>query len=163
MRRFGKLLVFPHLALGIAAAVLVGGCKGSDDDVTLADFAGVWDAISYRVTSKANPAMTMDPIAVGGSMIATIDTEGRVTGTATMPDPAAGLVTLSWTAQITLLDQETIAIDFQPDIPPLLVDDTATFDLSGDTLVLENDDSTFDWDGDGTPEPSSFRIELRRR
>ena len=162
MRRFRKV-VLPGLVLFVAVALFGAGCTSSDSDITIADFAGVWDAASYLVKSKDDPAMSMDPIALGGSMTATIDTGGRLTGTASIPDPARGMLTFPFAGQLTLIDQGTISIDFQPDIPPLLTDDTARFSLSGSTLVLENDNTTFDWDSDGTPDPSTFRIELRRR
>lgn len=163
MRRFPRV-VLSGIALCCAAALATASCSSSDDDITLADFAGVWDAVSYQVTSKDNPALSVDVIALGGSMVTTVDVDGRLVGTANIPDPSTGgMLTFPFAGAFILVDQETLIIDFQPDIPPYFTDETVHFDLSGDTLVLESPETGFDWDADGVPDPSTFRGEMRRR
>ncbi len=153
----------PVLAAVLGAALVAGACSSSDD-IVIADFAGTWDATSYRVTSKADPAMAMDPILLGGTMTATVAADGAFTGSAVLPDPATMQpVAIPLAGNFILVDQESLTIDFVPDIPPFFTDETLAFRLSGDTLTLEDDDTGFDWDGDGIDDPSTLFAELRRR
>jgi hypothetical protein len=125
------------------------GC-GDDDGakprvITLADFAGSWSATEYKVTTKTVPAFSIDVIDVGGSFTMAADNAGNYTGTAVIPAELGGPVTLDFAGTIALVTQDTLQVNFNPEIPPLLTNFRAAFQLSGNTLTVIDSNTTFDF------------------
>ena len=100
------------------------------------------------------PTDFRDLIAVGGAFTWTADVNGNFTGEVVIPEIAGGSLTLQFQGTYALLTQDTLQVNFNPDIPPLLTSGPVGFDLSGNTATITDDDESFDFDDDGTPEPA---------
>jgi hypothetical protein len=136
---------------------------GTEPDlITIADFAGDWEATQFKVTHPTNPLIQFDLIALGGSLDATVQTTGAFLGSAEIPDLGAGALTVPVAGAFVLVDQETVQVTFTPEVPPFLTDFTAEFTLTGNTLTLYDEDSDFDFDFDGQSEPAIFEGTLQR-
>jgi hypothetical protein len=162
-----RLLLIPLLV-----AFALPGCGGDDDDdngsgpdlITMADLAGDWDVTMYLATSVDDPQLQFELIAAGGSMEVLVQQSGAFAGTATFPDPDLGeLVTIPFGGTLSLESQSELYADFSVEIPPLLEDGTLAFQLTGNTLQLEQDGTTFDFDNDGDFEPATFAATLVRQ
>ena len=156
-----RLLLVPLLFVALS----VPGCGGDDDDnggtgpdlITIADFAGTWNATEFRATSLDDPQIQFELVAAGGSMTITVQPDGAFTGTVSFPDPDTGqIVTIPVSGTFTLVSQTEVEADFALEIPPLLEDTTVEFELVGNTLTLHEDVTTFDFDFDGDIDPASF-------
>jgi hypothetical protein len=164
IRRF----LFPVAFAAVCALCLgfVQGCGDDDDDngtepdlITLEDLAGSWTAATFVVKSQANPEIQFDLIAdAGGSVTMDTQADGTFTGEAQVPDPnnPGQLVTLPLAGTFSLPDQEHIETVFTPEYPPMFTSGTMDFTLSGDTMVLKDPNTTFDFDMDGTEDPATF-------
>jgi hypothetical protein len=135
------------------------GCDDDDDDggggtapdpITIADFEGAWTATKYQLTDNANPAVSIDVIAMGGSFGFDVANDGSFSGTGQAP-PAMGGTTLSYQGVFEVVNQDTVSATFDPEQPPLLTNFDAAFELEGDNLELENDDTTFDFGAGEVP------------
>lgn len=151
--------------------MLTGGVLGacSDDEpagpepLTVADLAGSWTATMYKATSASDSQVQFELITAGGSLTATVQADGSFTGEANVPNPLTQqLVTLPLAGTFSLPSQTTLSIDFTTEFPPFLEDTTVEFVLSGNTLVLHEDDTTFDFDFDDVPEAAIFDATLVR-
>jgi hypothetical protein len=132
------------------------------DEIDVSDFEGSWEATSYAITSKADPAVTIDVIAAGAVLTAQTDTAGNLSGQVDVPEALGGPLTLDFAATFVLVDQETMAVTFDPEIPPLLTDFTGPFGLDETTMTLQDDDAVFDF-GDGAGEvPATAEVVLVR-
>ncbi len=156
--RFRLLLATVVLLL---FTLLTGAC-GSDGsgDITVADLEGTWVATSLTVTANDDPGQSIDLIAVGGSMEMAADESGRVEGTLTVP-AALGGGDLPVMGQLDVVDQETMAVSFDPEIPPLLVGYSGPFTLEGSTLTVTDEEGSFDF-GTGTPVSASSTVVFER-
>ncbi|MFO8175588.1 MAG: hypothetical protein R6T96_14975, partial [Longimicrobiales bacterium] len=63
----------------------------------------------------------------------------------------------------SLLSQDSVVISFIPEIPPFLTQTRAEFQLMGDMLSFVDEDSEFDFDGDGGQEEAVFEGTFQRR
>ena len=90
--------------------------------------------------------------------------DGSFTGEAMVPDPSnpGELLTLPLFGTFSLPDQEHIETTFTPEYPPMFTSGTLEFTLSGDTMVLADPNTTFDFDEDGTEDPATFEGTLVR-
>lgn len=143
----------------------VPGCGDDNDNgtepdpITVEDLAGSWTAATFIIKSQANPAIQFDLIAdAGGSVTMETAADGTFTGEAKVPDPAnpGQLLTLPLAGTFSVADQEHIETTFNPEYPPMFTSGTMGFTLSGDTMVLTDPNTTFDFDEDGTPDPATF-------
>jgi hypothetical protein len=136
------------------------GCGDDDgtepEQITLADFEGHWDAQSYEVSSNEPPEISMDLIALGGSFTFDTDDAGIFTGAAEIPEALGGPLTLQYQGMVELVTQDSARIVFDPEIPPFITSFTGWFELSGNTLHVIDENTSFDFDQDGVEEAATF-------
>lgn len=157
-------------SLGVLGVFSLAALIGCDDDgsgpdlITLADFQGSWETLSYRVTDAANPALTLEIISLGAVLEWDADEVGNFSGSAFIPAALAGQdLDLDVQGTVSLLSQDSVVISFVPEIPPFLTQTRAEFQLIGDMLSFVDENSEFDFDGDGSQEPAVFEGTFQRR
>jgi hypothetical protein len=153
LRRWGVLALLP--------VALFAGCSDDDgsepDLITIADFAGSWETLTYRVTNSAIPAISLEIISLGAAMEWEADEAGQFTGSAFIPAALAGQdLELDVGGTFSLISQDSVVINFVPEYPPFLTQTRAEFELTGNLLSFTDEDSTFDFDGDGIEEAAIF-------
>jgi hypothetical protein len=155
--------------LGLWVMLPIAALTGCDDDgsgpdlLTLADFEGSWEATTYRLTHVQIPAITLEVISLGVTLEMDADDSGAFTGSAVIPAALAGQdLDLDFGGTFSLVGQDSLVIDFIPEYPPFLTQTRAAFQLAGNVLTLTDQDTTFDFDGDGTDEAAIFEGTLRR-
>jgi hypothetical protein len=146
--------------LALLPVVLFTGCSddGSKPDlITVADFAGSWETVTYRVTNSAIPAISLEIISLGAAMEWEADESGNFTGSAFIPAALAGQdLNMPVNGTFNLISQDSVVINFIPEIPPFLTQTRAEFELTGNLLTFKDENSTFDFDGDGNDEAAIF-------
>ncbi len=161
MKLTKSFILTPLFIVVLLSGVALLGC-GDDgngttpEEITLADFEGSWEATQYKVTNSAAPQIWLDLVALGGSFTMDADDAGNFTGQADIPATLGGPLTLQYQGSFQLVTQDTMEVTFNPEIPPFLTDFTGWFELSGNTLTLEDQNTTFDFDEDGQDEPAIF-------
>jgi hypothetical protein len=153
-------------ALALLSVATLAGC-GDDgtkpDLITVADFEGSWETLTYRVTNAAIPAVTLEIISMGASLEWDADDSGHFTGSAVIPAALAGQdLNLTVQGTFSLISQDSVAINFNPEIPPFLTQMRAEFELSGNVLTFLDENSEFDFDMDGNQEAAIFEGTFRR-
>lgn len=132
------------------------------DEIEVSDFEGSWEASSYELTSQDDPSVTIDIIAAGAVLTAQTGSTGDLIGQVEIPEALGGPLTLDFAATFVLVDQETMTVTFDPEIPPLLTDFTGPFGLDETTMTLQDNDAVFDF-GDGAGEvPAIAEVVLVR-
>lgn len=134
-------------ALLMAGAFLTACDTGTDPDV-MADFAGSWEASSFRYTDAENSEITLDIITQAqGSLDLQIDANGDFDGLVIIPGvtpddgfPVGGTLTLD-------ADAGTVFVDFNAATEPLFSDFTADYTLNEARTILTwtNPDTSFDF------------------
>ena len=149
-----------------APLILLTGCDddGSGPDLLeISDFQGSWQTLSYQITDAANPALTIEIISMGAVMEWDADETGQFTGSAFIPAALAGQdLNLDVQGSFSLISQDSVVINFVPEYPPFLTETRAEFQLVGDLLSFQDQDSEFDFDGNGTQEPAVFEGTFQR-
>jgi hypothetical protein len=150
----------------VVLLTLLPGCDddGSGPDlIEISDFQGSWESLSYQITDAANPALTMEIISMGAVMQWQADETGQFTGSAFIPAALAGQdMNLDVQGSFSLLSQDSVVIHFVPEYPPFLTETRAEFQLVGDLLSFQDQDSEFDFDGNGAQEPAVFEGRFQR-
>jgi hypothetical protein len=154
MSRGIRVLVVVAMAGALGMGLILVGCGDDDDDdggggtqpdpITIADFEGAWNATQYMLTDNTNPTTSIDIIAMGGAFDFDVAGDGTFSGTGEVP-PAMGGGTISYQGVFGLVSQDSVSATFNPEQPPLLTNFNAAFELQGDNLELENNDTTFDF------------------
>jgi hypothetical protein len=147
--------------LVVILLVVFSGCgdDGSKPNlITIADFEGSWETLTYRITSSANPALTLEIISLGATMEWDADDRGNFDGSAFIPAALAGQdLDLDVQGTFSLLSQDSVLIVFIPEYPPFLTQTRAEFSLVGDLLSFDDENSEFDFDADGQMEAAKFQ------
>ncbi len=125
------------------------------NEFSVAEFAGTWQAKTWEFTNDADPLETVDLIALGGGVTATLESNAR------------------YTMQFTNLDgsTETEAGRLHivgPYIVPLNdghIGDPDAFlcELSGDIMTLVANSATYDFDADGVEEDALLTVLWERQ
>lgn len=126
-------------------------CESAGITTEPADLAGTWTAESFVFTSVADPTVSSDLIAQGGSATLTITAQGGTTLTTELMGS-----TDSDTGTLTV-DGELLTMEFGGDLA------SGTIHRDGDRLtILLTTGVEFDVDGDGSDEAATFRGVFRR-
>lgn len=147
----------------LLASCMLFGC-GDDDGgskpkvLTLADLEGNWEATAYKLTNPAIP-LTIDIVQNGGSFDINAGNDGSFTGTGVIPGAMIGEpndLTINFAGNMQLVTQDTLAVVFTPEIPPFITNFSGKFTLSGNTMTIVDENTTFDFDGDQVDDPAIF-------
>ncbi len=98
-------------------------------DPSVQDLVGDWEATALVLTSVANPAVSTDLIARGGTFTLNVQPSGHYT--AILLSGGAGA------AELGLLSVSGSAISLRTTYPPPPDTATGTFSLSGNTLTID--------------------------
>ncbi len=145
MRRiqFSVLALLPILAIA---------CKDSTG-ITIETLTGTWNATQFQFTNMGDPTETVDIIAFGTAFTIVVAAGGDYVATfrepGELPESEQGTISV-------VGDVITISESGQGSPTPF------SAVRNGDTLTLTNTDEEFDFDEDGTEEPASLRIVLRK-
>ena len=167
MRTCGTCL---RATLGALLITFAVGCTGDGptgpEGFTIADLAGTWTGDGFTVTSKADPSVKMDLVALGGTVGWSVTPNGTFSGTAVIPGEGFGFpgtITVPLSGVLRVVSETTLRVDFVPEIPPMFATFIGAFTLVDDVLTLDDDDeSSFDFDQDGVQEPALLHVSFRR-
>lgn len=155
-----KSVVLAVFLFASAPCLALTGCgdDGTQPDlITLGDFQGSWTAQAYRLTDSAVPAISIELISMGATFEWEVDGSGNFSGSTFIPAALAGQdLNLPFQGTFTLIGQDSLIVNFVPEIPPFLTQTRAEFTLSGNNLTLIDGDETFDLDQDGDDESVVF-------
>ena len=152
------------LSVVLLATFALAACDEDSTGVEIADLAGLWTAteFSYNDQTGDYPGFGIDAVSatVGGTVTLDVAEDGTFTGTLRIPgltvNPATGeTVTIPIGGSISLIDDETLSIDFDAQTEQLgfFGDFDADFTLTDNTLTFVNEDTTFDY-----PDPIELNI-----
>ena len=152
------------LACGLSGCSSDDGGNGTGLDlIVISDLAGAWNCTEYLATSTEDPQIQFELISLGGALSVTVQENGSFAGEVSFPDPDTGqLVTLPIAGSFSLASQTMLTMEFVPEIPPLLENITLEFTLTGNTMQLHSEVTTFDFDFDGQDDPATFDATLVR-
>ena len=146
-------------ALLVAAGL--SSCSSDDpvepDEIVIADLAGTWNCTQFLAVSTVDPQVQFELIAMGGTLVVTVAPDGSFVGNASFPDPDTGLpVAVPFAGTFDLASQTVVVAGFVVEIPPFLEDGSFDFTLTGNTMTLHQEVTTFDFDFDGVDDPAEF-------
>jgi hypothetical protein len=161
--------VKPLLYLSILF-VACGLCGCSDDSdngsdppqIEIADLEGNWNCTVFLVTNANDQTEQFELIAMGGSLFAAVAPDGSFVGEASFPGDGGVPVVVPIGGTFTLVSQTELSIQFAVEFPPFLENDTVEFTLSGNTLTLHDEVTTFDFDFDEVEEAAILDATLVR-
>lgn len=156
VRRVAVVLIAPALALAC------GDSSGPGEPVTLADLAATRGATRLEWTAQGGSGQRFDFIANGGTLQVAISTTGAVTGSGS--SPLTGAFTISGTISVAgdILNVGLTATAENPSAPTIVFPARFTFMLAGNDWTRTSTEAQFDFDFDGTPEPATLIVGLRR-
>lgn len=156
------------LVLGLMFLVGCGDGPTEPDELSVADFVGLWEATQFEFTSQANSAVSFDLIGIGGVFQFSVQPQGNFTGSLVLPaipgqDPQGGPITIPLGGVLRLYEPGRIRIDFIPEIPPLLTTLTPSYTYSVTSLSLTDESALLDFDSDGREDPATLHGTFVRR
>jgi hypothetical protein len=162
--RTKKLALHPIVALALVIAPVLPACSDAATGPGaegIAMFAGTWRCTQFSITHNKQAGTVFDLVGSGGAVQMSIQSSGTFSGTATVPGPllghaAMGPVTVPLSGILRMVGEGIVRIDFIPDIPPVFTTMETEYTMIGHTLALKNEESVFDFDGDGVGEPGRF-------
>jgi hypothetical protein len=141
------------VALSLFLLLFVGCSDDSTGPRELKPLVGVWEATELVMTNQANPSVSVDLIEEGATFVLSIISNGQYSASLTAFGQS--------TAELGIVDvsgNDVTITPTQPEGPPLV----ATWSIQGENLVLDGE-SEFDFNLDGTREPSFAHIVLKPR
>jgi hypothetical protein len=155
------------LPVFLLLGLLFAGCGddngGGPDLIVVSDFEGTWVVEQYKVTSVANPAVSMELISLGGAMEFNLDKDGTFEGRGFVPASVAGMkLELPFAGNLQLISQDSVTVTFTPEQEPFLTDTRAAFTLDGNTVAISDSNTVFDFDGDTELEPAIFEAVMAK-
>jgi len=147
--------------ISLVVLLLISSCGGGDVGPPPETLIGTWNANSVELVSMANPAVQVDVVRDLGATVTLIleaNDDFTLTVTYTEQEPggswlwgANSEVKGTWSSTDVLTLQTSPTGNFQFEI-----------DLNGDSLILTEADSSFDFDGNGTPDDADLSLDLTR-
>lgn len=139
-----------HLTTSAMALLVLSACSDSTG-VEPDDLAGTWEATEAVVTSVADPTVSVDFVAEGGTITLVLNADAGYVFTSSFPgeDPEVEIGTYSVSGDVLTITP----VDDDPE--------TFTISRDGDTMTLTGDDS-FDFDENDVEEPATLVITLTR-
>jgi hypothetical protein len=157
-RRSRLVILMPALLL---LGALFTGCgddgKSEPDLIAISDFEGSWVVQQYKATLNANPQIFVELISSGGAFEMDIDDAGVFQGRMFIPASLAGTkmeMPIAGTAE--LISQDSLLIDFTPEIPGLLTETRAEFTLTDNKSTVTLTDANSEFDFGGGSQPATF-------
>jgi hypothetical protein len=137
------------------AAIIAGAACGSDggSGPSPGEITGTWQLTKLQFVSQANPQLSIDLIALGGTATLTLDPSKAFSYTVTMPGSAPETTTGTWSLSGDVLT--VIRVGFIGEVQ-------FNVTLSGQTLTLAGGHVDFDVNQDGTDEPAIMTIKGSR-
>jgi len=136
-RTMKRLITFATAALFVFVAACSDSEKGTGpDEVTVSDLVGSWTASSLVYTDNANPAQSLDLVALGGENRVTVLAGG---GARTWVE--FGTFSDEWDAQLSISGNVLTSNPVEASRGVR----TWEFTLNGDVLELTDTDATFDF------------------
>jgi hypothetical protein len=165
--RYLRRVLSPLVVL--ASLGVLGGCAADSsvapEDTVFDRLAGSWRGTEFVVSSLADPSISMNLVEMGGGLDLDFTPAGAFSGSAVLPGAVAGLpglITIPLSGVVKLVDEETLRIDFVPEVPPVFSTFTTTFTLDEHRFEIVDPGSSFDFDKDGVNEPARiFGVFLR--
>ena len=129
----------PSRAMTLAAVCtgVLAGC-GSDSTGIESDIVGTWHATRFEFVNNANPANTVEAIALGASVTIIFNANHTFSLTLTLPGQPPEVSTGTYVVTATTL---TITVTSETPVQTL----NFTMSLSGNTLTLTGGATTFDF------------------
>jgi len=144
----------------------IGTCSTSptvgDDEVSVSDFEGMWEATSYVVYPNDNPEASFDLVTMGAVLSVEADDSGNVTGDLEIPELIGGPMTLPFNAVFEIVDPQTLTVTFVEEIPPLLTSSTGPFTYEEDIMTITDNGALFDFEDGNGPVPATAVATLER-
>lgn len=122
---------------------------GGPTEITVENLEGTWDATAYVYTNQANTSERVDIVIVHGATL-TLTVQADGTTTSTFNDGQGGSSSNSGQFSAGNGTLTLAGVSYQ-----------AT--LSGSQLTLSYDGAEYDFDADGSKDPATVSITLRRR
>ncbi len=148
----------------LVALAVVAGCGGggpveAGPDSAVQPFVGTWDAVVFRVTSVAEPAVVAD-LLENGSFNINIQPSGLYTATLVLGDGQG--TTLDPFVEIGQLIVSGAFLTLRPNGPnPCPA--SSEYSFSGPNFLTLEGPTCFDFNLDGEDEEARARLELQRR
>lgn len=150
------------LSIAALLGVACGDSSGPAEDVTLEDLAGTWGATRLEWSAQGGSGQRFDFIQNGGSLQIATGASGTVTGSGA--SPLTGPFTISGTIAVSrdTLNVNLMIVAENPDAPAIEFPARFTFMLAGNDWTLTSTEAAFDFDFNGTLEPATLIVGLRR-
>ncbi len=155
MKRWIAAYVLPAIFFGLIFFQCDDSATDTDDNGEQNSLTGTWTATKFEFTNKDNPAQTIDLVQQGFSVTIKIEADGSYALTIAF----AGQVREQEEGTITI-DGNQITVDPEGDDPDDPEDDpiTTEFELSDNTLKFNIENTSWDFDNDGTDEAASLEV-----
>ena len=144
---------FNSIALSLFLLLFVGCSDDSTGPKEVKPLVGVWEATELVMTNQANPSVSVDLIEEGATFVLSVVSNGQYSASLT----AFGQSTAEL-GTVEVSGNDVTITPTQPEGPPLV----ATWSIQEGNLFLDGE-SEFDFNLDGTREPSFAHIVLKPR
>lgn len=145
----------------LVAVLLASSCGGSDAVTPPETLVGAWNANSVELVSMTDSTVQVDVVGDLGATVTLVlaaDNNFTLTVTYTGQEPGdsppwgtSSVVTGTWSVTDVLTLQTSPTSEWQFEI-----------DLNGDSLILTEADTSFDFNADGTPDDADLSLDLTR-
>ena len=149
-KSFGLATLVLALSAGCGEAA---GNGGTDPDPSVAPFVGDWEATAFTVTSVANPQLVEDVIGLGATFDLNVQPSGSYTATLNFvgqPSVELGQISVSG-------NTVTLNVSF-----PSPRADVSTFSFVGNTQLILDGPTVYDFNSDGIDDDALAHIELQK-
>ena len=147
------------LAVLVALTATIASCKKSPMAPSPATVAGTWRATRAEFVSVTNPALKVEVVSRGTTIVLVLDSAGSFTYTLTDPGTAAAVYTGTWRTS-TLDGAPALALTW---LTGLFGSAEFKMTLSGDTLTISGGHVPYDVDPNVQFEETILNMTLARQ